>query len=410
MTRSNPSRPAARFLCLAALAASPAVCQTVDLDPATPYTSNPAVAPLAAGRFLAVWTRDRRVPLSFGPDAFVPEAVAWQRRRSDGQPSGPLGIALPATASGAVRSPQVAATATGAQLVWARILGAAFVIEGRAMTNGNRLQAVRTLGGCPGGTLRGLKLVAAGQGSWLVWNELCDGLRIVALRLDGSGRPSGEERVLVPPSALPAAEFDAAPLGAGGFVATWVQSVVGDYGVDRILMARAHRGNGKPRGRAFRVTAEPISNTPGQPNFQPAVVATPAGAIRVAWPRPSDSRLVSRDFRIEGTPLGAEQLVGDPADAIEDSPRWAAGSAGGPTILLWQRDRSELESGCLARRIGSEGPQGHEVLVAARCPNVSAAISSSRLLVTWQEPQPEPADNGTPYRAVARSIALAELR
>ncbi len=392
----------------ACLAGTALAAQPFDLDPVAPYTSNPAVATLPDGGFLAVWTRDRRVPLSFGPDAFVPEAVVWQRRRSTGEPVGPVGVALPESVEGSVQSPRVAAGPDNAQLVWSRGGGEAFLLEGRSWKR-DRLAARRPLAGCPDGRVRGLRVLAVTSGSWMVWNELCDGLRILARRLAAGGRPTRDARVLVGASALPGAGFDVASTADGGFVGAWVQRVVGDYGDERVLMARAFRPDGRARRAAFRVSTETIQNPPSRPAFEPAILATPAGRIHIAWPRASDGRLVLRSFRSDGTPFGPAQPVGEAADAIEGSPRFS-GVSNGLALLVWQRANAEPDAGCLARLVGERGLLGGETIIAERCPGASVALSNQRLLVAWQEAIPESGDAGIPFRARALSLALADLR
>jgi len=409
MTRHRIVMPMGLLAALCLLSAVSSAAQGVDLDPGAPYTSNPDVAPAAGGQFVVTWARDRRIPLSFGPDVFVPNGVVGQRRNDDAQPAGSRFIVLTAGTGGTVGAPQIATTPAGAQFVWTRSLDDVFVIEGRALKNG-RWRSRETLAGCADGRLRSLRLIPSPPGALVLWNEICGGSRILVLRLDAVGRPVGDARVLIPASASPGAQLDAAPFGADGFVLSWVQKVDDGYGGVKRLVARVFRGDGKPKSSLFPVSPETVEPNPSRPVVRPAVTATLAGSLLIAWPRPSDGRLVVRQFRADGTPQGPEREVGDEPAAIEGGPTWAVGDPAARGILVWQRFDVPPQADCLARAVGAQGPQGSEFVVAPHCVNAAAAISGDRLLVAWQEPRPEPADNGTPYRAMARSLRLVELR
>jgi hypothetical protein len=270
-------------LCL--VFAGPSSAQGIDLDSGAPYTSNPDVAPAGGGEFLVTWARDRRIPLSFGPDVFVPDAVVGQRRSDDAQPAGSRFSVLTAATGGAVGAPQLTATQAGAQFVWARSIDDVFVIEGRALKNG-RWRSRETLAGCADGRIRAMRLIPSPPGALLLWNEICGGSRILVLRLDAVGRAIGDARVLVPASASPGAQFDAAPFGTDGFVLSWIQRVDDGYGGVKRLVGRVFRTDGKPKNRLFAVSTETVEPNPSRPVMRPAVTTNLAGSLLIAWPRP----------------------------------------------------------------------------------------------------------------------------
>lgn len=367
--------------------------QTVDLEPGAVSTSSPALAPLPGGQVLAAWARDRFVPLSFGGDHFVPDSLVFQRREADLSPIGPIITVRPAGERGALLAPRVATTTTGAQFVWALAGDFSFLIEGRAMTEG-RLKPRQALGGCEAGRLRGIRLVPAAQGSWVVWNQLCrDGFRITAQRLDSSGRPAGDPRVVAAPRALPSEQFDVAPLLGGGFVAAWVQTFRDETGTDRQLAARAFAGNGKPLAPAFRVTPS-VSDPPAV-----AITTTPSGSIRIAWTLRGPS-LVTRTFDVDGTPLGLALAVTERPETIRD-PRFV--EAQGGDVLTWER----FTGPCNGRWIDKSGPRGAEREVAPICQ--ATAIAGNRIIAGWQQFVPRPPGAGPENVARARSLPFPFL-
>lgn len=344
-----------------------AAAQTVDLEAGALSTSNPALTTLPGGHVLAVWARDRRVPQEFGGHRFIPDSLVFQRRDNNLAPAGPIVTILPPGDSATVVFPQVSATATGVQFVWARAgEGRTFVIEGRVLS-GSRLRPRIVLGGCEVGELRGVRLVPAPSGWWLIWNQACGAFRILAQRLDALGRPVGEPREVTRPAAQASKPFDAAPLIGGGFVAVWVQTFHDNGETTRQLTVQAFAGNGIPLAPAFRAAPDASHLA----SF--AVTTTPAGLIQVAWPSQYGPGITMRRFDVDGVPMELEQGVG--SDGFRNL-RFAKAPKG--DILIWQT----YTSGCFARFIDRVGPRGTEQRVNGLC--TTATVTGNRVVTGWQ--------------------------
>ena len=373
---------------LAAALAAAAGAQEIDLDPGVASTSNPAVSARPGGGFAATWARDRHIPLSFGPDAFVPQSVIWQRLRVNGTAASSRRLAGDAGPTGSVMLPQVATDERGIEVVWGRPAGLGFLLAGRRVLPE---QAAVTLAACDSGKLRGLRLLPAANGSWLIWSESCDGLRVVALRLDARGRPTSTARVLVGAHALVGKGLDFAVGPDGGLVGAWTQRVVDGQDDHRVLVAGAFRPDGRPRGALIRV---------GVPSDEIAVVADARGRIWVAWR--DNRRLVAGAFRPDGTAFAPARPLGTFEGASERSPRWS-NVEDGSFILVWERLREDGSQSCLARRFDGSGPRGGERVVAERCLSPSVALSGGRTLVAWQRPAENP-ELANASRALARLL------
>ncbi len=384
-------RKVAIVLILAGLAAPAAAGEPFHLDPATSYTSNPAVTALPEGGFLVAWNRNRRIPLSFGPDAFVAEQVAWRRLSPSGAFRGPAFVGAN-DATGSPWSPQIAADGSGGEVVWHRQNDFSFLIEGRGVDPSTR---TTTLAACAG-SLRGSRLLPASPGAWLIWSESCRGLRILGQRLDPDGRPTATARVLLGAKALPGSAFDFTSVPGRGLVGAWVQRLPASAAGDRTLVVRAFRPDGRPRGATIAV---------GDPSSEIAVLGLPNGDIWLAWR--ANGPLVVQGFRASGEPLGPAEPAGTSDDVSERAPRWS-NLENGRAVLVWQRFRDVFGDGCMARTWGPKGFKGAEVEIAERCSNPSVALLNGRALVVFQERGTNPED-GAVFQAMGSVLSPSDF-
>jgi hypothetical protein len=352
------------------------------LDPEHQFTSNPAVAAAPGGGFAAVWTRDGHVPLPFGPDAFVPEAIAVRRLTGAGEPQGGPRVVLGRAAPGTPVIPQLGFSNAGRLgLLWARVLvtgeAPAFVIESRT-AQGAGFGPRTTVGACEAGQLMSLRVAAAGEGFWAAWRERCEGTRILAQRLDRNGRPAGPV-VLV--ARGPGLFFDLAAVPGGGFAAAWVERTTT---APAVAVAQIIRASGRPRGPRFQLGPDPVEPSVGAlPPATLAIAATPE-RILVAW-RNRDSNLLLRSFGLNGAPLGPPRSPAPDSGGSQEFPRLTC-CAGDEAVLTWRRVAGPLsESTCWARRIDLDGrPLGAETLLAEGCLEAPVAVSEDgSLLAVW---------------------------
>lgn len=339
------------------------------LDPATDFTSSPRLAPLPDGGFVAIWHRDRSEYLGFGPDPCVTTALVGGVLDDAGRLiAPPREITLPEGGAGGLL--RVATTDEG-NLALARS-GPAGLHVG-PLTDELIAPSASLLSAC---TPRGLELVSAGRGFWVVWSELCGAARIRAQRLGAGGRPVDRVVEVAGPSGDPGVGLGVAGHADGGLSVAWVETV-SEVG-RRVLWSR-FREDGSRASAPF-----PVSPGADAPAEHLAAAPLPDGGVVFAW-RSEDGRLLLRTFAGEAEAPGTIVQAATEAGGREGNPRLAV-TRGGLVVAAWNRFLLDPLLVCPVRVFDLDlQPVTDEVSLGERCwEPVSLAISGTgALLATW---------------------------
>lgn len=341
----------------------------------------PAVAALAGGGFVVVWTSDGQDGSGLG--------VYGQRFDDNGSRVGPE-FQVNLTTLDHQFQPSVTALAGGGFFVaWthyspdADVHGRFFDAEGSPVTgelmlNTHTLAAQwtpRAAGLVDGGVV--VTWMSSGRQDGSDWS-------IYGQRLNADGSRNGGEFQANTFTTLEQMYPDVAALRDGGFVITW-QSYPGDSDAEGIF-AQRFAADGRRAGAEFQV-----NTSEGGSQERPVVAGLADGGFVIAWTSAADPVGVhAQRFHADGRPNGTEFRVGSAASDRQYDPAVAALPDGGFVITWTSWYQDGWGDGVYGQRYGQDGtPDGSEFAVNVTTfghqnDSAVAVLADGSIVPVWQ--------------------------
>jgi len=384
LRRTAPALLSLALLTLPVLSASAQPIETRPLDPDFELAFD-GVAGTAPGHgFVAAWGRGAIESVAGGTLIVGADRVMAVWLGPDGQPLTPIrALDQP---DDEIDLALAVASATAGEAVVA--LGTTAGIETRRFRfDGSPPEALHVVSPCPT-RADTTELVAAGDGYWIVWYELCDGLRIFARRLDRAGAPQGPAIEIAGPAERPRRRFGAAATPGGGFWVAWNQLAPGSETAGRAVMARRFGPDGTPATGAVLLR----SAIPKRIEDGADLATLPDGGALVSWEDRTD-RIFLRAIGANGVPAGpATPASGEPA--FREFWPQVATSALGISAATWLRiTPGTSPNQCVLRLFATDNPEiGEESELDSTCSYDDELLfgAGGSLLVLSHEIRPVP--------------------